>query len=213
MFDDFDLGGSPSTPLPSEDKSWSKQNNFNKFPKKDLRKEPYLPITIYVEKEYPEPVKSNLIKLIDRLINKGYVIRISGVDLDFYNKVKDMSVENLEVYLPFKNFNEINSKLCWNADEVKNLVKSNFTSYDKVPDVVKAILGCQFRMLLGERNNSCTNLVILYTEDGAEKTLDVTQTTGKLNTIIKAADKYKIPLINIKREGSLANLVKTYNLS
>lgn len=183
------------------------------FQAKPLREAPYVPVTIFVLDTYPENVKNILYKIADKLVNKGIVVRINGYDKAFVEKVSKLSKDNVELYLPWKNFNDLQSKHTWNPDELKNIAKSCFGGWDKVKDTVKALLTCDVRMIVGDKNNSCTNDVIIYTEDGASKTAETSKDTGKLSTTIKMAEAFYVPVTNLKKDNQVAAFAAKYGLT
>lgn len=195
-----------------EEKSSYNTTQKKFFPKKEERLEPYIPIAVFVDRDYPQEVKEKIYHLIDRFLAKGYVIRINGLDKDFVERVLALSHKNVEVYLPWKGFNNIDSKFTYNSKAIQHITATHFPGWEKIANSVKAILMSQVRMLFGEKNNSVAVCIILYTQDGANKLSEITKETGKLSFIIKLASSFGFSVINIAKDNSIAILEKNFRL-
>lgn len=204
MFDDFE--DSPEE-VKKEHTSTFNKNFFNKA-KKQIRQEPYIPIAIYIDNSFTKEVKDELVSVAKRLLSLNYSIRINGDDKEIVNELTNLS-KNVEVYIPWKNFNEIESKHYFNLPENKHLAQVNFSAWEKVPDSVKAFLARNIRMLFGDKNDSTVLTLITWSEDGATYPNEVSKTTGKASFIIKAALKYKLPVFNLGSDKSRGNLEKS----
>lgn len=191
----------------------SSSSKPNKFPKKELKKEPYLPISVFVERELPIEVKNQMYYIIDKLLNLQYTVRLNGDDVEFYDRIKSLSKEHLEVYIPWKKFNNIETKFYYNHDALKHIAQARFAGWDKIPDSVKSIVTRNFRMILGDKNDSCTNCVLLWTKDGATRPAEINKDTGRLSYIITFAHKHGIPVINLKKEQLLQAFLAAYGIT
>lgn len=165
-----------------------------------------------VEKEMPGEVKQKFLQLASKLIGKGYTVRINADDPEFVSQLHAMSTKNVELYLPFKNFNQMESKFYWNSLTAKDMAQRNFEAWDKVPDVIKAILAAQVRMLFGDKNNSIAMTVITFSPDGASRVSEITKETGRVSYIIKMACRYGFPVVNLGKQSSEALLQKHFDL-
>lgn len=195
-----------------EDKPKPKFNKFIKKKEEDIPKDPYLPISIFIDRDYPAEVKENIYHLINKLLARKITVRINGDDLEFYNRIKDLSDTNLEFFIPWKGFNNIETKHYFNSATSKHTAELNFIGWEKLPDSVKSMLARNVRMLFGDKNNSISLCVVLWSKDGASKLSEVTKETGKNSFIIKLASKYGFPVINLGKEKSMSILEKTFNL-
>lgn len=173
---------------------------------------PYLPIAFMVEKEMPAEVKQKFLQLASKLIGKGYTIRINADDPEFVGQLQAMSHKNVELYLPFKNFNQLESKFYWNTLTAKDMAQRNFEAWDRIPDVIKAILAAQVRMLFGDKNNSIAMSVITFSQDGASRVAEITKDTGRVSYIIKMACRYGFPVVNLGKQSSETLLQKHFDL-
>lgn len=195
-----------------EEKPKPKFTRFFKKKEEDTPKDPYLPISIFVDREYPAEIKEKIYHLINKLLARKITVRINGDDPEFYNRVKTLSDTHIEWYIPWKGFNDIETKHYFNTATAKQTAELNFTGWEKLPDPVKSMLARNVRMIFGDKNNSICLCVILWTKDGASKLSEITRETGKNSFTIKLASSYGFPVINLAKEKSMSILEKTFNL-
>jgi hypothetical protein len=189
---------------------------FNKggfFKKKEeVIEEPYIPVSIYVDREFPHEAKTSLYNIASKLIAKGITVRVNGDDKPFVDKLAALSDKHIEIYLPWKNFNEIQSKFYYNTLTSKHLANKHFQGWEKIPDPVKSILARNVRMIFGDKNNSITLCLITWSKDGASRVSEVTKETGKSSFVIKVAGTYGFPIINISKPNAENVLERTFGL-
>lgn len=181
-------------------------------PKEEVIEEPYSPITVYIDREFPQEIKDKLVAIASRLINKGYTVRFNADDKDISDPIMNISQDKVEAHTPWRNFNEINSKHYWNSKTSTHLASTNFPAWDKIPNVVQAMMARNVRMIFGTRNNSITKCLITWSPDGASKFSEVTRDTGRSSFIISFASKYCFPVINIQKEGAISAMEKALDL-
>lgn len=193
---------------------WQNRNGGGKqWPKKEDKVEkPYIPVTIYVDREFPPEVKNSLYNIASKLIAKGITIRVNGDDKDFLGKVQALTDIHVETYIPWKNFNEIDSKHYFNTLTSKDIANKHFQAWDRIPDAVKAMLARNVRMIFGDKNNSITLCLITWSKDGASRVSEITKDTGKSSFIIKVASSYGFPVVNIAKQTAENILEKTFGL-
>lgn len=180
--------------------------------KEDSVQDPYLPIVIFVEQDFPEEAKTSLYNIASKLIAKGFTIRVYGTDKAFVDRVAALSSKFVEVYLPWRNFNEIDSKHTFNGLTCKDIAQKNFIAWEKIPDAVKGILSGQVRLIFGDRNNSVAMYIITWTKDGASRGPEVTKDTGRCGFLIKMASSYGFPVLNISKQSSGQFLERTFGI-
>ena len=192
---------------------WQGKGGGKSWPKKEDKVEkPYIPVTIYVDREFPPEVKSSLYNIASKLIGKGITIRVNGDDKDFLGKLQALTDIHVETYIPWKNFNEIDSKHYFNTLTSKDIATKHFQAWDRIPDAVKAMLARNVRMIFGDKNNSITLCLITWSKDGASRVSEVTKDTGKSSFIIKVASSYGFPVVNIAKQTAENILEKTFGL-
>ena len=173
---------------------------------------PYLPVVMFVEKDMPSDVKQKFYQLASKLIGKGYTVRLNSDDPDFVKQVQSLSSKNVELYLPWRNFNQLDSKHTYNTLTAMDVAQRNFQGWEKIPDAVKAILAAQVRMVFGDRNNSIALMVITYSGDGASRIAELTKDTGRVSFIIKMACTYGFSVVNMGKQSSESLLQKYFDL-
>ena len=214
MFDDIldtniDVGKLEDS-KPQYNKSNYSNRNFQSKP--DVLEDPYLPVALYVDRDFPAEVKEQLYGLASKLVAKKITIRVNGDDKAFIEKLLTLSEKFIEVYIPWKKFNDIDSKLYFNSITSKEIAKQNFSGWDKIPDSIKALLARNVRMVFGNKNNSIVLCVITWSEDAASRHTEVTAKTGRSSFIIKTASKFGFPVINIAKANSMTVLEKTFDI-
>ena len=184
--------------------------NFQR--KEDVLQDAYLPVAVYVDKDFTDEAKESLYNIASKLIARKYTVRVYGTDKDFVERVRSLSSQFVEVYLPWRNFNEIDSKHTFNTLTAKDMARQNFSGWDKVPDAVKGILAGQVRMIFGDRNNSISMCLITWSADGASRAPEVTKDTGRASFIIKLAATFGFPVLNISKQSSGPIIERTFGI-
>lgn len=198
-------GGAPK-------KQWNAGGGGGFQKKEDVVEDPYLPVAVYVDRDYPPQIKEQLFNVIVKLINNGITVRVNGDDREFYDRIATLPGKNIEVYTPWKGFNDIDTKHYFNMETSKHMASVNFAAWDKVPDVVKSMLARNVRMMFGGKNNSIVKCLITWSPDGVSKSAEITKDTGKGSFMIGLASKYHFPVINLGKAGAEDMLARVFNL-
>lgn len=180
--------------------------------KEEVIEEPYFPVAFYVEKDFPEDVKESLYNLAVKMIGKKMTVRINADDKVFIDRLKTLTDKCLEVYLPWRDFNQIEGKRTWNTLTSKHVASQHFLGWEKIPDSVKAMLAAQVRMVFGDKNNSIMLCLITWTRDGASKPAEVNKDTGRASFVIKLAANFGFPVMNIMKPQIVPIIEKTFTL-
>lgn len=180
--------------------------------------EPYLPVVVYIDRDFPQDIKDKLINFISMLISKGFTVRFNAEDKDLVNRVTSLSTTNIEAHVPFNDFKGnrddpegIKSKFCWNSKTTDHIAQVNFPAWEKLPRIVQIIMSRNVRMLIGSNNNSPAKFLITWSPDGATCTKEVSNETGNVGTYIKVADKLSVPVFNLNNPQS-RELISKYIL-
>lgn len=193
--------------------NFKKEGNKNYFPKKEeVVEEPYVPVAIYIDRDFPQEVKNSLYNIASKLINKKITVRYNADDKDFHEKLSALSDTHLEAFIPWKGFNDVQSKHYYNTLTSKHLAQQHFSGWEKIPDGVKALLARNVRLIFGDKNNSIAMCLITWSQDGASRVSEVTKDTGRSSFIIKLASSYGFPVVNISKESAGNVLEKTFGL-
>lgn len=181
--------------------------------KEEVIEDPYLPVSIYIDRDFPQEIKQRLFAIASKLISKGITVRYNADDMDVHKSISELSTKFTEAYTPWKNFNEIDSKNYWNTKTSNHIAEANFQAWDKIPDVVKAMMSRNVRLLFGNKNNSITMCLITWSPDGASKAAEVTKETGRSSFIIKLGATYHFPVVNIAKDNAESIVDKVFNLT
>lgn len=181
--------------------------------KEEVLEEPYVPVSIFVDREFPPEAKNSLYNIASKLINKKITVRVNGDDKEFCGKLMALSSQFVEVYVPWKGFNDMETKHYWNTITAKHLAQQNFgAAWEKIPDSVKALMARNVRMIFGDKNNSIMLCLITWSKDAASRAAEVTKDTGRPAFIIKTASSYSFPVVNIAKPGAENILEKSFGL-
>jgi len=217
MFDDFLENDNSSIELNNSNLKSKKENNFNKsnFYKKkqeDTPQDPYIPVAFFIEESFSEEIKNKFYNIISKFISKGITIRINGDDKEFIKRIQTLSSKHIEIFIPWKNFNDFESKHYYNTITSKVIAETNFPGWEKIPDTVKSFIARNVRMIFGDKNNSICLCVITWTPDGASKLSEITKDTGKLSNVIRISSKYYFPIINLGKPNAETILEKFFGI-
>lgn len=180
--------------------------------KEEVLEEPYVPVALFVDRDFPPEVKNSLYNIASKLINKKITVRVNGDDKDFVEKLTTLSDKYVEVFIPWKNFNNIDSKHYYNTITSKHIANLHFPAWDKVPDSVKSLMARNVRLVFGDKNNSVALCVVTWSQDGASKVAEVTKDTGRSSFIIKMSSSYGFPVLNIAKPNAGNVLEKTFDI-
>lgn len=193
--------------------SEKKTYNPNKFTRKpEVLEDPYIPVVVYIDRDIPIESKDRLISIASKFIRKKITVRVNGDEPSIVSKLTSLSTRFVEVYIPWKGFNDIDSKHYYNTLTSKEIAKQHFAGWDKVPDSVKSILARNVRLIFGDKNNSIALCLITWSKDGASNRSEVTKETGRHGVVIKLASTYGFPVINLEKQNTEAAIEKIFNL-
>jgi hypothetical protein len=180
--------------------------------KPDELQDPYVAIGLYVEKTFPQEVKEEFFTLASKCLSKKMVVRINADDPEFIQRLQQLSREKVEIYLPWRNFNDLESKHTYNTLTANHTAQMHFSGWEKIPDAVKAMLAAQVRLVFGDRNNSAVLCVLTWSPDAASRSSEVSKETGRAGFLIKMASSFGFPVLNLKRPQAVAAFEKSFSL-
>lgn len=158
----------------------------------------------------PESVQLMVDKIVGALLNKGFTVRWNGGDRDILGKTAyDAAGGSTDIYLPWKSFNKDikNPRMTKPLECGYQHGAFYHGAYAKIPPQVRAIVSSQMHMILGERCDTPINLLITYTDDGAEVTKEADyKKTGFMYFFIKACEDLDVPVFNLKNESAIENI-------
>ncbi len=169
----------------------------------------YKPYAVVGNKEFPTDLIPKLTSIVKKLDSLGYTARTGSM------KGLDVCVEeittNVELQLPWKNFNNKESKNTYSSPEILAIAKSLQPGFDELALPIKGFLAKNVRVLLGGKGISRAIFLLCHSEDGADSARQVTSRTASVGHAIKVADKFNIPVFNLKNDNVEEQLMSYLN--
>ncbi len=188
--------------------SWKKNNNFKKKEEKDFSL--YKPYVVTGNRDTPASVLADIKELVIKLEGLGFITRTGG--MDGVDQAAEEASKNLELYLPWKDFNKKETKLYWNDKAALQAAKVYSPVFDNLKPAIQAFLAKNARMVLGTSFNSNCLFLLCWSEDGAEAKKDVTARTGNIGHVILIANSIGIPIFNLGKEDAKQRLLNYLSL-
>lgn len=183
---------------------WKKKSNFFKKAEED-NSEARLYKT-YVgtgNREAPQDILARFKALATELEVFGYIQRTGGLDgpdLAFESGVTDP--KNLELHLPWRGFNDRESKFTFNTKQAFGIAQMFHPSFDGLKPAIQAFLAKNSRLVLGKDLKGPTMFVVCWSEDGAESSKEKTAKTGNVGHVIAIASAMRIPVFNFGKHDA-----------
>lgn len=183
------------------------QSFKRRFPSKEPEGpvELYLPYTIHLNPNFPAQKLDELCAIVKRFSEFGYTLRIGGGNE--FEMALEPHAQRLELYLPWKGFNQRESKFSYNSESAKKLAALFHPGFEQLNYPIQAFIARNVRMMVGSNLKSPTLALIVYSEDGATKLQDIGQKTATARTVITLANYLRIPVFNLANENALASIV------
>lgn len=169
----------------------------------------YKPYAVVGNKEFPTDLIPKLTSIVKKLDSLGYTARtgsMNGLDVC----VEELTT-NVELQLPWKNFNNKESKNTYSSPEILAIAKSLQPGFDELALPIKGFLAKNVRVLLGGKGISRAIFLLCHSEDGADSARQVTSRTASVGHAIKVADKFNIPVFNLKNDNVEEQLMSYLN--
>ncbi len=185
----------------------------NDGPPRDFNLNPptlYRPFIVAGNKNPPDDVLKVMSEVGQTLAQKGYTARTSGFD-DRPDKVFN-STKDVELILPWRNFAKHESKLTFSSEEAKFFAKKYEPNYDGLKETVQLFLAVNVRLACGQNLKSPAQFAIIWTEDGAEKSSEITPRTGFTAHLIKICTDMRIPVFNFGKPDAKERLSRFLEL-
>lgn len=164
----------------------------------------YKPYVVTTNQNAPGDVAERIRRTALVLQKNGFTARLDGME-GVSDLLKNVVNDN-EMYIPWKNFRDINSKHSYNSPSNMSIAKIFHGNFDAMKDTVKAFLSKNVRMVLGKDIKSSCMFVITWTEDGCESDKERSQRTGNMSHVIGMATAMRIPVFNFQKEDAESRL-------
>lgn len=166
---------------------------------------PYKACACLSNQDAPDEIKSVCEKLARVLVENGYTIRTSG-GKGGEEAFEKGAGDKVEVYIPWKGFDQKQSQFCKTKDEAKDVVRQFSPSFESLSKGVQTIIASKAHVILGKDLNSPIRFLVVWSLDGAETKKECTAKTGFVSTPIKIAESIQIPVFNLKRSDALERI-------
>lgn len=193
-------------PWSGEKKPWSGGGGGKPFvrpPETDMTL--YKPYAVMANNGTPAPILERFLEIAKRLDALGYTARVGGNNEGVDQLVED-AVSKKEVILPWRNFNEKDSKLTFTLERAKAVAKQFHPVYDTMSDPVKTFLARNARLIMGDKMVNPALFVLCWTEDGVETCRERNSRSGFSGHPIAIASAAGIQVFNLGKPGSYERL-------
>ena len=164
----------------------------------------YKAYAFIANKEAPADIIALAGKIAKRLDEMGYTTRTGGTE-GLEDSV-EAAVSKVEVYIPWKDFNQKASKFNRNDKSAADLVKPFHPTFDTLKPAIQAIVARNVHIILGKNLQSPVGFVVCWSADGVEHAKDKTAKTGFVGIPIAIASSLKIPVFNLKNADALERM-------
>lgn len=164
----------------------------------------YMPYVATGNKDAPPDIQEQMRQAALELEKLGYTMRCGGMDgmEDFIEK----TVSRKEIHLPWKGFNDKDSKFTFTPNAAKELASKLQPGFEGLKPVIQTFLAKNVRMIMGKDLKSPAMFMIVWTEDGAETLQEKTVKTGNSGHAIAVACTVRIPVFNFGKPGAYDRL-------
>lgn len=134
----------------------------------------------------------------ERLAGMGYTLRsgaASGADTAF----EAGAVDRKEIFLPWAGFNGSTSSFVAPTREAEDVAACVHPAWQKLSPAARKLMARNSHQVLGADLRSPVDLVVCWTEDGAETEADRGQTTGGTGQAIALASRWGVPIFNLAK--------------
>lgn len=152
----------------------------------------------------PSDVLNKMKRLAKELEEFGYMLRVGAMNGP--EEAFEAGAREVELHLPWRDFNNRQSKSYFNTPEIQTLAKMFHPTYDGLKPAIQAFLGKNVRTVLGKDLRSPVRFVIGWSEDGAELSNERTAKTGSFGHVISLAAAMKIPVFNLGKPDAESRL-------
>lgn len=155
----------------------------------------YKPYAVTGNQDFTPEIKTKLENLVKKLEGLGYTARTGG--MDGIEKVVIDATKKIELHLPWRGFNDMESKFTYNSDRAFAVAKQFHPTFDTMSKGVQAFLAKNARLIMGDKMNSPALFLLCWTEDGVESVRNKTARTGFTGHPIAIASAIGIPVFNL----------------
>jgi hypothetical protein len=189
----------------------------------------------YSDIDIPMTLLENIDKLVERLAERKFKMRSVGNSKVPLDKVIRDRYDNVELILPFKDFDgNPEGKITFPTEQAHKFAcrieldkqksirerkqlpyieEECLDDYNGLRNYIKLFNARDVHILVGPECDTALNLMIVYTECGSETTskLDYKKAGYNVSDIIKLCDKLAIPVFNLKNPDAFDRIKEFLN--
>jgi hypothetical protein len=171
-----------------------KSGGFKRKPETDFSL--YLPYAVTGNPNPPEQIIARFENVAKRLDQMGFTARTRGFEgiEDAVEKV----VKKVELLLPWRDFNQKESKTTWTKERAYSVAKMFHPGYDALKKSVQTFLAANARILLGDSMAAPALFLLVWSEDGCNDIRRKSQQTSFAAHSIAIASSLGIPIYNLQ---------------
>lgn len=152
----------------------------------------------------PKGIPLLMMKLAGRLEDLGFTLRSGGADGS--DSAFEVGVTRKEIYLPWKGFNNNDSKYHKPTKDAYELSLQYHPAWHSLKDSVKSLMARNAHQVLGYDLKTPSDFVVCWTPDGAETAGQRSSKTGGTGQAIEIAYFNKIPVFNLHNSDAMERL-------
>ncbi len=160
-------------------------------------------------RETPEDMLTLLRNLGEGFARASYTLRsggADGADLAFEQGARRVAGAKLEIYLPWKGFNDHSSTLYEIDAAAFAMAETVHPKWSILSPKMRKFHARNCYQVLGRTLDKPSSLLIAWTSDGCESQRFRSKATGGTATAIVLAERHGVPLFNLARSESRARL-------
>lgn len=162
-------------------------------------------------RETPDNIMDEMSRLASHFASRGWTLRsggADGADTAFEwgcrgGRQKDGSVGAMEIFLPWKRFNNNTSDLFDIPDAAYEITKQYHPAWERLTTPVRKLMARNAQQVLGKNLDSPSTFVVCWTPDGCTNHETRNQKTGGTGQAISIASESGIPVINLQTDDAL----------
>lgn len=155
-------------------------------------------------RETPFEVLKQIAHIAQSLSVYGFTLRSGGAD--GADKAFELDSIKKEIYLPWPNFNNNNSKLFVISEKARKIASEHHPVWSKLKPPIQNLHARNAYQVLGYDLNKPSDFTVCWTQDGCETRKQRTFKTGGTGTAIAISDTYGVPVFNLKNSDAYGRL-------
>lgn len=170
-------------------------------------------------RETPRDVLLEMRNLAFALAQAGFTLRsggADGADSAFEEGAKQYAHAKVEIFLPWKGFNENDSRLYGVENRALEMAASIHPAWHRLADGARKLHSRNCYQVLGRGLDKPSHFLVCWTSDGCESAHSRSSATGGTATAIIVAERHGVPVFNLGRAGrraALGTFLERYKVS